>query len=79
MEDLFRDRTKVAYVWSCVKNVGFEYCFDNYSDFKEVTNKNFQEKLAIYKNAKNDLENYILTQGKKEIEQICKERKTNQK
>lgn len=40
---------------------GFDYCFDGYSDWKEIKDEKFQELRKNYIKAKNDLEKYIKT------------------
>lgn len=38
---------------------GFDYCFTDYSDWKEIKDEKFQKLLKTYKEAKINLQNYI--------------------
>lgn len=40
---------------------GFDYCFDGYSDWKEIKDAKFQELRKNYLKAKNELMKYIET------------------
>lgn len=38
---------------------GFDYCFDGYSNFREIKDEKFHELRKAYLNAKKNLENYF--------------------
>ncbi len=46
-------------VWGCVENEGFDYCFRNYSAFKEVKDKKFHDLRKAYLKAAETFEKYL--------------------
>lgn len=59
-KNLAKDNTTISYVESCIKNVGFDYCFDSYDNFSIVEDENFHIHLRNYINAKKQLREYVL-------------------
>lgn len=72
------DETTISHVANCIENEGFEYCFDNYSDFKTVKDTNFHKLLNSYIIAKKNLEKYIEHQSRYESD-LLKHMQINQK
>lgn len=55
------------YIKSCMKNEGFDYCFTEYSDFKEeINDEEFHKLRIIYLKSRVDLENYVLSKALEE-------------
>jgi hypothetical protein len=46
-------------VWRCIENEGFDYCFRNYSAFKEVKDKKFHDLRKAYLKAAETFEKYL--------------------
>lgn len=46
---------------------GFHYCFDGYSDWKEIKDKKFHELRQAYLKAAKELETYINLQVEKSL------------
>ena len=59
MERRARSTDPLADVRAAVENEGFDYCFRNYSDFKEVKDKKFHELREAYVKAADALQDYI--------------------
>lgn len=55
------------YVKSCMKNEGFDYCFTEYSDFKEeINDEEFHKLRTIYLKSRRDLKNYVINKASEE-------------
>ena len=56
MSNLKEDMESVCYH---VVEEGFDYCFEDYSDWKNIKDKEFQKLKKAYIKAKKDLNDYI--------------------
>jgi hypothetical protein len=48
------------YVLSKIENEGFDYCFIDYSDFKEIDDEEFHRLREAYVKAHTELEAYLI-------------------
>lgn len=47
------------YLAAIIENEGFDYTFRDYSDFEEVKDEKFHQLRQAYKDAADELDNYI--------------------
>jgi len=54
-----REYETLKYVDQCIEQEGFWYCFDSYSDFKEVDDEMFHHLRMMFLAAGAALKNYV--------------------
>lgn len=53
------NESSIAYVALCCENEGFDYAINHYSDYKEVTNKEFIDLKNQYEDARAKLMEFL--------------------
>lgn len=54
-----RKEKDMTYVFHCMGNEGFHYCFEHYSDFDEVKDEEFHKLRKEYLKISEKLEKYV--------------------
>lgn len=66
----YEEQENWKYLYSKMRDEGFHYCFESYSDFEEIEDEEFHKLRRKYLSSAKELENYINKKYKesKEIE-----------
>lgn len=59
------NKNDIKYLTSKIQTEGFDYCFIDYSDWEEIEGKEFQEKLKVFKDARESFIVFLKSQGVK--------------
>jgi len=60
------ENNNLTRVLNCIDNEGFDYCFDEYSDFKYVTDAHFHNLREAYLDSKDELYMYVINKANEE-------------
>lgn len=61
---MMEEQNDYEYIQSKISHEGFDYCFDGYSDWKEVKDEKFHNLRNAYLKSKQALENYLEMKAK---------------